>query len=517
MAIDDKAVNLRDLKVSHDDLDGKVDDLKSDLSVVREKIGVPIIDFEPIEGEYIYGNSIKTLANFSRSSPIAVSKGQIVEFTATGYLTTVAMIATCNETGTTFTDKVRSINSDEQTYTYTVTENGFIVVSYFNRNNHVLIIKNEESNDILNTRVSTIEDYHVDFLSDILNVDTSVSNEQLPITLGSYVRNNGTIATLATFGMSEPISMQQGQTITFNAMGYLSNVSILAKVNEGANYTPLIVSSDNNEHTFTYTASADMSVVVSTNKNATPYYSIYSSAISSIENSIDEIKSNYFAFATMGIIGDSLASGASNYPNGAEDRPLYSWGKVIEREHGVDVSLFSFGGATTRSWLTNNRGLTAMQSADVLDCYVIGLGVNDAYSLGADYLGSISDIHVGDESQNADTYYGNLSKIIGAIKTKSPRAKVVCLTDPKGISTIPASFNQAVRDVVELYANTYLIDLIEDSFYNSTEFNVTWNGAHSTAVGYKLIAENIYNHISGLIRNNISEFLDIQWIIENHS
>ena len=31
MAIDDKLINLADLKVSHDDLDNKVNDLKSDL------------------------------------------------------------------------------------------------------------------------------------------------------------------------------------------------------------------------------------------------------------------------------------------------------------------------------------------------------------------------------------------------------------------------------------------------------------------------------------------------------
>lgn len=34
---------------------------------------------------------------------------------------------------------------------------------------------------------------------------------------------------------------------------------------------------------------------------------------------------------------------------------------------------------------------------------------------------------------------------------------------------------------------------------------------------YKLIAKNLYNHISDIIRNNISEFTDIQWIAENHA
>lgn len=78
-------------------------------------------------------------------------------------------------------------------------------------------------------------------------------------------------------------------------------------------------------------------------------------------------------------------------------------------------------------------------------------------------------------------------------------------------------FNSAIADIVALYSNAYLIDLATDNFYQSVQFSETWNTAHSTAVGYKLIAENLYDHIEDIIKNNVSEFIDIQWIAENHS
>ena len=495
----------------------QLDEVKSALTSVRVDIGAPFVTFTPIAGKYIYNNTEKSGNAFSRSEPIAVSKGDIVEFTATGYSNLVAMIATTNASGTTFTDVVHSTDSAEHTYTYTATADGYVVVSYDHRQPYSLVIKGEASNTSLNNRLTAFEESGVNYISN--DIELTVVADSIPVTIGQtghFINVNGVNSTSSAFNMSTTIALDTADYIRFNAKGYLQNVAVLARVNEDSTYSPLIVSEDSDEHTFRYMATEPMNVVISTNKNVTPIYSIFNSRVDKNDARITSLENDWVAFATIGIIGDSLASGASNYPNGTVDRPVYSWGKYIEREHGITVYLFSFGGATTRSWFIDSRGQTALNNGNVLDCYVIGLGVNDAYSLGSSYLGSISDVHVGSESQNPDTYYGNYSKIIATIKAKSPRAKIFCITNPKNTASIAGDFNDAIKAISALYTNVYVIDLVNDAFYQSKEFTDTWYGAHSTALGYKLISKNLYTHISDIIKNHISEFTDIQWIVENH-
>jgi hypothetical protein len=230
-----------------------------------------------------------------------------------------------------------------------------------------------------------------------------------------------------------------------------------------------------------------------------------------------------FPFTCFGVIGDSLASGCSNYQNSqgtwkGKDIPKFSWGKYIERKYGVECTLFTKGGATTRSWLNGEWGKSLLESSEPLEMYYIGLGNNDYYSLGASYLGSASDIHIGNEEQNADTYYGNYSKIIAAIKSKSPRAKVFCFTEPnKNKDAACHLFNEAVRNIIEMYDNVFLFDLeynkkyMTNGIFKSFEYE-----SHYVSPGYKLMAEFIYKMTSDYILNNPNNFMDIQWITENH-
>ena len=496
-----------------------VSELKSGLTELSNDVGITQVSYTSVSGKYISKNAVESSsAPFSHTNPFAVSKGDLVVVKATGYLTEVAMIATCNADLTNISVKVKSIDSTNRTYTYLCESDGYVVVSYYTSGGCDINLKSVKSNDVLDTRLSAVET--ADGVQNALVYDSRISVLADRVTAergqtSKYVNKNGGVSNSNNFYITSPIAMQKGQTIRFNCKGYLTEVAMLASVEDGV-YTPLIVSADNDEHILTYTCMVDMNVVISCIVTVTAKYSVYASQIGLNNARITALEHDFVAFATMGVIGDSLASGASNYSGGASDRPIYAWGKFIEREHGIGVTLFSYGGATTRSWLTDSRGATALNNANALDCYLIGLGVNDAYSLGADYLGSISDIHVGSESENADTYYGNYSKIIATIKAKSPRAKIFCLTNPKGTGEVSAVYNQAVKDIVSLYSNTYLIDLIADSFYTSDIFKNTWYSAHSTALGYKLIGANIYAHISEIIQNHISEFTDIQWIVENH-
>ena len=230
-----------------------------------------------------------------------------------------------------------------------------------------------------------------------------------------------------------------------------------------------------------------------------------------------------FPFTCFGVIGDSLASGCSNYQNSqgawkGKNIPKFSWGKYIERKYGVECTLFTKGGTTTRSWLNGEWGKSLLESSEPLEMYYIGLGNNDYYSLGASYLGSASDIHIGNEEQNADTYYGNYSKIIAAIKSKSPRAKVFCFTEPnKNKDAVCHLFNEAVRNIIEMYDNVFLFDLeYNEKYMTNGIFKSFEYGSHYVSPGYKLMAEFIYKMTSDYILNNPNDFMDIQWITENH-
>lgn len=487
------------------------------INVIKNDIGVINVEFTAVQGEYIGSDSTKkTSGNFSRSVPIPVTKGWVIEFTAAGYSTNVAMIATSNAEATSFNAKVNSTDNAVHTFSYIVESDGYIVVSYLTNYVHNLVIKNLFSNKGLEKRIADIENSNAEYLSYEANTKVIIEDAATTVGIaGKFVSSNSDLSTSTNFNISAPITLQKGESIIFYARGYNQNVAVLARENTDSTFTALVVCVDSNINRYVFTATDTANVVITSHINYPPHYSIVSSLFGTLENRISG--KDFVAFATMGVIGDSLASGASNYGvDGAADRPVYSWGKYIEREHGIAASLFSSGGATTRSWLLQAYGLTALQNADPLDCYIIGLGVNDAYSMGSSYLGTVSDVHVGNEDLNADSYYGNYSRIIAAIKTKSPRAKIICLTNPRGRSGNALNFNTAIKEIVPLYTNTFIIDLTQDDFYNSADFRDTWNGAHSTAPGYKLIARNIYNHISDLIQNNISSFIDIQWIVENH-
>lgn len=489
--------------------------LLSDLSPVLGAIPIHTLT----SGKYVSSTgAITTSQYYSMTSPIAIEKGDIVVLEGKGYSSSVAMISLTDAEGTSYTPVVLSYDSNVHTFTYVAQADGYYACSFNSYSaSYTLIQYDKDSIQGVANRFNPVDNLNVPgFCTDAgYSVLTDKANANMS-DAGHYIQVDGSYQASGSFKLSASISLPASSTIQFSAKGYSTNVAVLAKVVNGV-YTPLIASTDSNVHTWSYSTTDPVNVVISSNKDTQPVYSIFTSRIDTIDRRLTDMESDVFAFATMGVIGDSLASGASNHSGGVEDRPVYSWGKYIERVYGVEVSLFSNGGFTTRDWLTEVKGLAALNAADPLDCYVIGLGQNDAFSLGDAYLGSSSDVHVGSESQNADTYYGNYSKIIAAIKAKSPRAKIFCLTNALPTSNTKLNYNTAVRTIVPLYTETYLVDLAADAFYTSELFKGFWNGAHSTACGYKLVAKNIHDNICDVIRANISEFKDIQWIVEDHS
>lgn len=241
-----------------------------------------------------------------------------------------------------------------------------------------------------------------------------------------------------------------------------------------------------------------------------------------IRDTVPETIPNVFAFQTVGVVGDSLASGCSNYKDDQDvwhalDRKAFAWGKFLEKRQGCSVTLFSQGGMNTKTWFTNAEGYAKAQN-NPCECYYIGLGVNDYASRGAAYLGTIDDVHVGSEDLNADTFYGNYSKIIAKLTEIQPRCKIFCFTmpDSQSASQTRLDYDTAIRTVVALYDNAYLLDLAGDTFYTSEPIISTFYGAHYLATGYSMMADHILEITNQFMLDNLNEFDDIQWITNNY-
>lgn len=175
---------------------------------------------------------------------------------------------------------------------------------------------------------------------------------------------------------------------------------------------------------------------------------------------------------------------------------------------------FSKGGLTTKSWLTNEKGAAlAFDGNHICEAYIIGLGVNDKGKLGTDYLGTIDDIDLNDYNNNADTYYGNYGKIIQKCKEQQPKAKFFLLTNPLWGDT--DVWQNAIKEIANKIENCYLVDLTKyKSEYTDSNkiISISKRTGHYNAIAYEYMAEIISNEINNVMNNNLTEFLQIEFI-----
>ena len=234
-----------------------------------------------------------------------------------------------------------------------------------------------------------------------------------------------------------------------------------------------------------------------------------------LNNGFNEL---YKAFDTVGVIGDSLASGESAYKDNNTTKyiDIYekSWGQFMARDSGNTYYNFSKGGLTTRSWFTTTEGYpTASDGNHKCKAYIIALGVNDQ-PLGSDYIGTSSDINLSDYTQNADTFYGNYAKIIQTMKIQQPKAKFFLLTVPN-VATSFDDINTAIRYMATIFDNVYVIDLRNDyiSYFSQGSFIINnRRSGHFNAIAYEYIAKMFEQWISQYMYDNYSEFNQVEFI-----
>ena len=172
---------------------GDISSLKSALTTFENDSGAQYnVEFTVVSGEYIGSdNTKKTGQYFSSSTPIAVSKSDIIEFKAMGYNNNVAMIALTDAEQTFYKMVVRSVDSTERTYTYTCLDSGYIIVSYENRNGCSLTIKSALSNVALYNSVKKLYDDGVRQLAVDSGIVISADDVAAAVSqTGHYINNN---------------------------------------------------------------------------------------------------------------------------------------------------------------------------------------------------------------------------------------------------------------------------------------------------------------------------------------
>lgn len=185
------------------------------------------------------------------------------------------------------------------------------------------------------------------------------------------------------------------------------------------------------------------------------------------------------AFRTIGVVGDSFASGTVNVGGKQPSYIPLSWPQVMGRAAGVDVTNYTKAGLSTRTWLTDGNGLTKLLADDPQGLYILALGINDD-NLGSSYIGTAADVDT-----EADTFYGNYGKIIKEIMAHAPGSKLVMTTLARQ-EPLKAQLDTAIKALAARFGIPCIV-LEEDEFFTTGTFPM--GSGHPSVVAYSGMAE----------------------------
>ena len=225
-------------------------------------------------------------------------------------------------------------------------------------------------------------------------------------------------------------------------------------------------------------------------------------------------------FKTIGIVGDSLASGCLEYKKedgsfGCIEDPFYAWGEYISRSTGATVRRFSLTGMTAHHYVNTWAEQQGFWNPDLAcQAYIIALGVNDVFSHMKE-IGSVSDLNTADPKSSKDTFAGYLGQIILRLKGIQPDAKFFLVAMPSEGDHNDAK-RKAHRDLLAEFAgamtNVYLIDLFTYAPRFSKEFMDVFEPGHLSPAGYLLSARMIESYIDYIVRSNHMDFNQVGFI-----
>ena len=447
------------------------------------------------DGEYIDLNgSVNKFDGYSRSNAIIVKGGMKIRYVAQGYEKNVAMISKL--VNGVWKPVVISDSSDIKQYEYiTDSDASFVFSCVTSSANEIIGIA------IIDSMISSSADKVVSEN----NYEYGLS-KKLDITWnnGSFVANSGAAVELSGYGISEKITLPSKTKIVFNAQGYEKNVAMISKY-VGGKYIPLVVSDSNVIKNYEYVTTKKTDVVFSCGNPSKSSVSISLNvfdSISEFNSEIDSLNSDISLslFSKFGVVGDSFASGEI-YDEESKPRDVYSvsWGQILARKLGTQCVNFSEGGLTTKTWLKSSKGLTLLNSESEQDIYYLVLGINDIFQKGESYLGVIEDIE-----NKSDTFYGNYGKIINAIKTHAPNAKMIMFTTAF-TGDVADKFNDAIIKIANYFKIPYAAQL-DDVFFNSDFYLKNQVSSHPISIVYSGMANAFERLIQKCVMDNIDYF-----------
>ena len=207
-------------------------------------------------------------------------------------------------------------------------------------------------------------------------------------------------------------------------------------------------------------------------------------------------------FESMGVIGDSFASGEIYVSGNHADYYNLSWGQILGRMCGINVANYSVGGETAKSWLTDSvHGKTAMEADTQKNIYIIALGINDANRFGIGGLGTEEDLS---SSSTANTFYKYMGDVYRSIVSHAPNSIIFFST----LARFGGNYNtysDAVKNIA-LHFSCPCLDLALDYFFDSDFFSNNQSSMHPQASVYSGMAVAYERMIKNYIINNPNYF-----------
>ena len=208
-----------------------------------------------------------------------------------------------------------------------------------------------------------------------------------------------------------------------------------------------------------------------------------------------KVKTDIGIFRTIGIIGDSYASGViqqfdasqQNYTGKWTAVDDLSWGKMMGKKNGVEITNYCQPGINFRSWMQDGvANCWPKFSADTpKDAVIVALGLNDVNTT----IGQWGDTQYG-------TLYGNMAQLLMNTKNHMPNAKFIFISapiNPKNDWAFPSEkvkqINAAIKDTAQ--RNNCLYIDTNDLAYFQTEYwmNNSSRNAHPDPVAIAGMAQ----------------------------
>ena len=453
------------------------------------------------DGTFIANSGVEIeLAGYSKSEPMKINGGTKIKYKAQGYEKNVAMISQYKEEK--YIPLVISRTSELEEYEYTVDENGYYVFSALKTS-----IEYVKTVAVIDKTMPSIASETVKENNNEHGIEANVN---ITGTQGSYVAHNGAVVELNGYFISNQITLPPKTKIKYKGQGYEKNVAMISQY-KGGKYVPLVISKSSELEEYEYVSESKINIVLSgTNlKNSSASMSLnILESICEISSELDNISNenniiDYVSlslFSKFGVIGDSYASGEIyDQSQNPYDKYNISWGQILARKLGTECINYSEGGLTTRTWLNSSRGLALLNKNEAQGIYYLCLGINDVLSGGNNYLGTVSDIE-----KKSDTFYGNYGKIINAIKTHAPNAKMMIFTVALTGDTAN-KFNKAILEIAD-YFKIPSIDQFNDAFFTSEFYLKNQVAGHPIAIVYSGMANAFERLIKKCITENTEYF-----------